>query len=151
MNNTTGNARLWERWKGAEQLALMATFEDSTTCTRVKEFCQGLMRDLGERCKVIQHVWVFSTFRMAELQAIAADEAAVADLVVIAARQTHGLPEEVKSWIEKWLQRKGERQTVLVALLQRPYDGVPGPVWVYLQEVAKRGGLELLVDLGEGS
>src|ERR1035438_3557627 len=29
MNRTIGNPRLWERWKGAEQLALMATFEDS--------------------------------------------------------------------------------------------------------------------------
>jgi hypothetical protein len=151
MNRTIGNPRLWERWKEAEQLALVATFEDSTTCTRVKEFCRDLMRDLGERCKVVQHVWVFSTFRMTELQEIAAEEAALADLVIIAARQAESLPEEVKSWIERWLQQKGKRKALLVALLDRAYDGAPNPIRAYLQEVANRGGFELLVDLGEGS
>jgi hypothetical protein len=129
----------------------MATFEDSTTCTRVKEFCQRLSRDLGERCKIIQHVWMFSTFRMAELQEIAAEEAALADLVIISARQAESLPEEVKSWIEKWLLQKGDRKAVLVGLLDRTYDGAPNRIRAYLQEVAHRGGVELVVDLGEGS
>jgi hypothetical protein len=150
MNTPTGNPRLWERWKEAEQVALMATFEDSVTCTRVKEFCQSLSRDLGMRCKIVQHVWAFSTLRMNELQEIAAEEAALSDLVIIAARPAEGLPPEVKSWIEKWLQLKGDRQVVLVALLDRTYDGAPNPVSAYLQQVAQRGRVELLVELGEG-
>jgi hypothetical protein len=149
MNMLMANPRFWERWKDAGQLALIATFEDSTTCTRVKDFCQELSRGLGDRCKIIQHVWPFSTFRMNELQDIAAEEAALSDLVVIAPRQAEGLQEEVKSWIEKWLSQKGDRRMVLVALLERTYEGAPNPIWAYLQQVAKRGELELLVDLGE--
>jgi hypothetical protein len=150
MNPPIAKPRLRERWRGAERLALMAAFEDSATCARVKEFCQSLSRDLGERCKIIQHVWVFSTFRMTELQEIAAEEAALADMVVLAARQAESLPEEVKSWLEMWLQHKGDRKAVLVALLDRTYDGAPNPIRACLQQVATRGGFELLVEVGEG-
>jgi hypothetical protein len=150
MNLPIANLTIWEQWKETGHLALMATFEDSETCTRVKEFCQELSRSLGERCKIVQHVWPFSTFRMAELQAIAAEEAALSDLVVIAARHAEGLPEEVKSWLEKWLRQKGTRSGVLVALLERTYDGAPNPIRGYLQQIAKRGSVEFLVDLGEG-
>jgi hypothetical protein len=149
MHVPISNIRAWERWKQTGQLALMATFEDSETCTRVKEFCQELARGLGGGCRIVQHVWPFSTFRMKELQDIAAEEAALSDLVVIATRQADGLQDEVKSWIEKWLSQKGDRPVVLVALLERTYEGVPNPTRTYLQQVAQRAGAEFLVDLGE--
>jgi hypothetical protein len=150
MNMTVGIPRVWERWKGAGHIALTAVFEDSNTCTRVKDFCQAMARELGAHCKITQHVWMFSTFRMEELREIAAREAAVADLVILAARPAESLPEEVQNWIEKWLEQKGARRSVLLALLDRPFDGSVNPVGTYLEKVADRGGLDLLVDLGEG-
>jgi hypothetical protein len=150
MNALTGGSQLREHWKQTHRLALMAAFEDSTTCTRVKDFCQSLSRELGEHCQIVQHVWVFSTFRMSELQDIAAEEAALSDVVIIAARHAQGLPEEVQSWIEKWLRQKGDRPAMLVALLERVYDGAENPIKAYLQQIAQRGGVELLVELGEG-
>ena len=149
MNTLIANPSLWERWKGAEQVGLLAIFEDSAASLRVKDFCQRLSRDLGEGCKIIQHIWAFSTFRMTELQEIAAEEAAMADLVIIAARPAESLPEEVEGWLEKWLQEKGNRKAVLLALLDRTYDGAASPIWAYLRGVADRGGLELLIELGE--
>jgi hypothetical protein len=149
MHVPISNVRAWERWKQTGQLALTATFEDSETCTRAKDFCRELSRSLGERCAIIQHVWPFSTFRMKELQDIAAEEAALSDLVIIAARTVEGLQDEVKSWVEKWLSRKGDRNVVLVALLERTYEGTPNVTWTYLQGVAKKGGMELLVEFGE--
>jgi hypothetical protein len=150
MDMIIAKPRLWGRWREAEQLTLLAAFEDSATCTRVKEFCQGLSRDLGGRCKIIQHVWVFSTLRMRELQEIAAEEAAVADLVIISAHQAESLPDEVKRWIDRWLQHKGTRKAVLLALLDRVYDGTPSPIRTYLQEVARRGDMEFLVESDGG-
>jgi hypothetical protein len=141
----------WQRWNESGHLVLLAAFEDSVTCTRVKDFCQGLSRDLGGRCKIIQHVWVFSTFRMKELQEIAAEEASVADLIIISAHQAESLPEEVKRWVDGWLEQKGARKPVLLALLDSIYDGVPSPIRAYLQGVAQRGGMEFLVESGETS
>ena len=66
--------QVWQRWKEAKRLALLAIFEDSVTGMRVKEFCQGLSRNLGEQCQIVEHVWLFNTLRLRELQEIAAEE-----------------------------------------------------------------------------
>lgn len=138
--------QVWQRWKEAKRLALLAIFEDSVTGTRVKEFCQGLSRNLGEQCQIVEHVWLFNTLRLRELQEIAAEEASASDLVVISVHQAEGLPDEVKSWIDLWLRQKGSRHAVLLALLDPPYEGAPGSTEAYLEKVAARGGMEFLVE-----
>jgi hypothetical protein len=130
-------------------LVLLATFEDSVTGQRVKEVCQGLSRSLGQQCQIIEHVWLFSTLRLRELQEIAAEEASVSDLVIISVHQAEGLPDEVKSWIDLWLSHKGARHAVLLALLDPAYEEVPGPTQAYLQDAARRGGMEFLVESTE--
>jgi hypothetical protein len=149
MNTTVAKFPVWQRWKEARQLVLLAAFEDSVTCTRVKEFCQGLTRDLGAECKIIQHVWLFNTFRMRELQEIAAEEAAVADLIVVAAHHAASLPDEVKGWIDLWLRQKGTHPAVLLALLDPVYEGTSSAIRSYLREVARRGQMEFLADSEE--
>ena len=149
MNTTFANPRVWQRWKEAKQLTLLAAFEDSATCTRVKEFCQGLSRDLGPECKIMQHVWLFNTLRVRELQEIAAEEASVADLIIISVHQGESLPDEVRSWIDLWLEQKGPRRAVLLALLDPAYERSSGSIRRYLEEVARRGGMDFLVEAEE--
>ena len=151
MITRVSDPQVWHRWKEAKRLAVLATFEDSVTGMRVKEFCQGLSRKLGQQCEIVEHVWLFSTFRLRELREIAAEEASEADLIVISVHQEEGLPEEVQGWIKLWLRRKGSRQTVLVALLDPPYEGASRATEAYLQEVARRGRLKLVVESGDGA
>ncbi|MGO8926697.1 MAG: hypothetical protein ACLQU3_07405 [Limisphaerales bacterium] len=146
MITRVNSPQVWQRWKEAKRLALLATFEDSVTGTRVKEFCQGLARNLGQQCQIVEHVWLFGTLRLRELQEIAAEEASTSDLIIISVHQAEGLPDEVKSWIDLWLPQKGPRQAVLVALLDPPYEGASGSTEAYLQEIARRGGMEFLVE-----
>ncbi len=127
MNATLTERQVWQQWKEAKRLALLATFEDSVTGRRVKEFCQDLSRHLGQQCQLIEHVWLFSTFRLRELREIAAEEASASDLIIISIHQAESLPDEVKNWIELWLGQKGARQAVLLALLDPDYEGEPGP------------------------
>jgi hypothetical protein len=141
--------QVWQRWKEAKRLALLAIFEDSVTGMRVKEFCQGLSRNLGEQCQIVEHVWLFNTLRLRELQEIAAEEASASDLVVISVHQAEGLPDDVKNWIDLWLRQKGSRHAVLLALLDPPYEGGAAPTEAYLQEIAARGGMEFLVESTE--
>ena len=94
--------RVWQRWRAAQRLALLATFEDSITGTRVKSFCQGLTRDLGADCRIIEHVWLFNTLRLQELREIAAEEASASDLIIISAHGAKALPDEVEGWIDLW-------------------------------------------------
>lgn len=149
MSTTVTDPQVWQRWRGAKRLALLATFEDSVTGMRVKEFCQGLSRNLGEQCQIIEHVWLFSTFRLRELREIAAEEASAADLVIISVHQGAKLPEEVTSWIDLWRSHKAPRQAVLLALLDPAYGEASGPTEAYLQEIARRRGMEFLVESEE--
>ena len=87
MGPTVINPQVRQRWREAHRVALLAAFEDSATGNRVKEFCQDLSRDLGAECRVIEHVWLFNTFGLRELQEIAAEEASASDLVIISMHQ----------------------------------------------------------------
>ena len=145
MNTTVLGPQVWQRWKEAKRLALLATFEYSVTGSRVKEFCQGLSCSLGQECQIIEHVWLFSTFRLRELQEIASEEASASDLVIISVHQAETLPDEVKCWVDLWLGHKAARHGVLLALLDPVYEGGSHSTEAYLQDVARRGGMEFLV------
>jgi hypothetical protein len=149
MQTTIANPALWQRLTEAKRLTVLAAFDDSIACTRAKYFCQALTRDLGGRCKLVEHVWVFSTFRMKELQEIAAEEAAAAEVVIISTHEADGLPDEVKDWIERWLQLKGASKALLLAILDREPEAAPTLVHAYLRGVALRGGMDFVVQFGE--
>jgi hypothetical protein len=136
---------VWQRWRASPQMTLLATFEDCSGGTRVRDFCQSLTRDLGSACAVIEHVWLFSTLRMRELRQIAADEARGSDLIIVSVQRSDELPNEVKDWIELWLRREFNHPAVLLALLDPDYEGASTAVQSYLQEVARRGGMDFLV------
>jgi hypothetical protein len=146
MDFTLTKPRAWQHWKETNRVALLAAFEDSITGTRVKAFRQGLSRDLGEDCRIVEHVWLFNTFRLHELQEIAAEEASASDLVIISVHQAQCLPDEVKSWIDLWLRPMVRHPAVLLALLDPEEERAPNGVLAYLQEVANRGGMEFLVE-----
>jgi len=149
MDTTLTKPRAWQHWKESNRVALLAAFEDSITGTRVKGFCRGLSRDLGADCRIVEHVWLFSTFRLHELQEIAAEEASASDLVIISVHQSQSLPDEVKSWIDLWLRPMVRHPAVLLALLDPEEEDAPNGVQSYLQEVASRGGMEFLVEAAD--
>ena len=127
------------------RLTAVAAYEDASTESRVHEFCRNLLRRLGPEGDVVEQMWLFSELRLPQLRAVAADEAARADLIIVSARPAESLPDEVKSWIELWLKRKKSRPKVLLGLFDPPYRGVSSSLQAYLKEVAQRGGLEFLV------
>ena len=149
MDTTLIRPRAWQHWKESNRVALLAAFGDSITGTRVKEYCQGLTRDLGADCHIIEHVWLFSTFRLRELQAIAAEEASASDLVILSVHQSQSLPDEVKGWMDLWLRPSVKHPAVLLALFDPAEEGAPNTVQTYLQGVAKKAGMEFLVEAQE--
>ena len=131
-------------------LTAVAAYEDSSTDTRVCEFCENLTRHLGPAREVKRQMWLLSELRIPQLSAIAAGEAAQADLVLISVHSCEEPPAELKSWIEQWLARKGERSTLLLGLFDAVYLGVSAPLRKYLQQVAQRGHMEFLAQSEDG-
>jgi hypothetical protein len=146
MHSTVIDPQVWQRWHHARQLTVLVAFEDSSTGTRIKEFRQDLSRRLGQHCRVIEHVWLFNMFRLRELREIAAEEAAAADVVVVAMHNSEQLSDEVKAWIDLWLQHQGERKPLLLALLEPAREGAARTIATCLQDAVREGGNELLVE-----
>jgi hypothetical protein len=146
MHSAVSSPSVWERWREARRLVLLEAFEDSATGARIKEFRHDLFLQLGHRCQIIEHVWLSSMFRLHELQEIAAEEAAAADLVVIAAHEAENLPGEVQGWLDLWLRQAGGRNAVLLALLDSGPEADPGRIEGHLQDAAKRSGMEFMVE-----
>ena len=135
--------------KHPKKLAAMAAYEDAHTEARVNEFCRGLGRNLGEQCKIIQQMWLFNELRIPQLRAIAAKEAAQADLVIISVHHAQSFPTEVKDWIGLWLGQKESRPGVLLALFDPVYQGDSTALQTYLKELSRRGKKEFLVQSEE--
>src|SRR5436853_7541896 len=102
-------------WTKAKRLSVVATYEDSATDSRVSEFCQRLTAHLGSNVLVAKQMWLFTELRIAQLRAIAADDAAQAGLVILSVHHGQALPDEVRTWLETWLPRKRTQPVVLLA------------------------------------
>lgn len=146
MDTTISKLRVWQIWKELKHLAVSAVYEDSSTRARVDEFCQRLARELGQNCEVNKGLWLLSELRTPQMRSMGAGEAAKAHLVIISVHHAESLPDEVSGWIDLWLKHKGNPQaTVLLALFDPLYTGSSSSMQARLQEVAKKGNMEFLV------
>jgi hypothetical protein len=133
------------RGKAARRPVVVAVSEDSSTDARIQEFCRSLAQQLGMPVEVRQQVWLLSELRVPQLRAIAADEAAQADLIIVSVHHAERLPSEVESWIELWLSQKRIRSAALLALFDPVYQGVSSSMQAYLRGVAQKARVEFLV------
>ncbi len=144
MDATLTKLRVWPAWQKMRRISVSAVHEDFATGARVEEFCETLAKSLGVRCEVARELWPLTELRTPKLRAIAAGEAAAADLVVISVHHAETLPGEVKSWIDLWVKQKRCRPGVLSALFDPLYVGSSGSIQTFLQGVARRGKMEFL-------
>ena len=77
----------------------------------------------------------------------AADDAAAANLIILALREDNGVPPEVKAWIKTWLARRAGAEGALVLLLDpaKELSTIVTPTHFYLHDVARSGNLEVFV------
>jgi hypothetical protein len=90
-------------------------------------------------------MWLFNFLDAAGLRTVAADEAALAHLIIISVHHAEILPDGVKAWIELWFKKRDNRNAVLLALFDPVYRGISSSTVGYLREVAERGRMRLLV------
>jgi len=149
MDVTLTKLRVWPAWQKMKRISVSAAHEDPATGTRVDDFCETLARSLGVNCEICKELWLLTELRTPQLRAIAAGEAAAADLVVISVHHAETLPGEIKSWIELWLKHKRSRPTVLSALFDPLHVGSSSSIQTFLQGVARKGNMEFLARFEE--
>jgi hypothetical protein len=144
MDATLTNLQVWPAWQKLNRIVVSAVHEDFATGVRATDFCQTLAKSLGGECEVAKELWPLTELRTPKLRAVAAGEAAAADLVIISVHHGESLPSEVKSWIDLWLKQKATRPKLLLALFDPLYLGTSSGMQSFLQGVAKKGRMEFL-------
>jgi hypothetical protein len=135
--------------KGSKSIVAVAAYEDAPTDARVNEFCRSLAQHFGHRCEITKQMWLLNELRIPQLRAIAAGEAAGADLIIVSVHHAESLPLELKNWVEGWVAQKGEGPSVLLALFDPVYQGDSGSIRSYLQQVAAKRKMQFLVQSEE--
>lgn len=144
MDATLTNLQVWPTWQKLNRIVVSAVHEDFATGARADDFCQSLSQCLGQNCEIAKELWPLTELRTPKLRAVAAGEAAAADLVIISVHHSETLPGEVKSWIDLWLKQKSTRPKVLLALFDPLYLGTSASIQSFLQGVARKGNMEFL-------
>ena len=89
-------------------------------------------------------LWRFDSFDRPERWEAAAAEAAAADIIIVALRQSRDVPLQVTSWIEEWTRCRKRHHGALVLLLdsRAARDAGKSEVAGRLQAVAETAGMD---------
>jgi len=132
-------------------LKILIVYETLYDAVRATVMSQRLADQLQSSTEIKSDLWKFEPLAYPDAREEAANEAAAADMIIFATRGTAELPDHVKSWVASWMYRKRPGEAVLVALFDREekFDGeVPRPL-DYLQEIAKKAGMDFFCNTNE--
>ncbi|HEY2083504.1 MAG TPA: hypothetical protein VGI88_12030 [Verrucomicrobiae bacterium] len=122
----------------------MVIYETPAIREHAVRFCERLVQE-KKSVALETNWWSFQVLDHPELRNDAVEKAAAADVVIFAMNAGRDLPEEIKLWIERWLNKRGEREGALVGLLGReePRD-MASFREIYLRHAARRAGMDYL-------
>jgi len=118
-------------------IKIVIAYNSAATARRAEAIYERLAQRLGDDFDFEQRLWRFDVLEEETLRAEAAKDTADADIVIVATNDDNKLPAGVQSWLESSLQQHAGG-AALVALFEHPSP----PVQPYLEEVARRGGLD---------
>jgi hypothetical protein len=103
--------------EGVQGLDVMLVYEDFTTGLRARQAFEDVAHRLNLQADFHVNLWRFDILRDPPMLERAADEAARAQLVFLAAHGQSELPLAVKSWFNLWMARaRGEPCALTVSL-----------------------------------
>jgi len=105
-------------YEPGRDFSVMITFDDDVTAKKADEVLGMFEQNLREEQGRLFHQWwntdVLAFTSMGELAAL---EAAMADMIIVAIHDAQELPEMVAVWMKRFLERRKDRPGALVAIL----------------------------------
>lgn len=122
---------------------VVIAYEDFEAGKTAKKTYDFLVSQLGHDCRFVNQMWKFNVLDIPKLREIAAKDAAMADILILACHGGADLPGAVKAWIEQWETLKSNA-LALVALFHPATAQREGAQTArsYLAGVAKRNKME---------
>lgn len=125
--------------------SVVVIYENPAIRERAVHFCERLVTE-KHFPELNLDWWSFQLLSHPSMAPGAVEKAAGADVVVFAMEGRGDLPEEIKLWIEKWLNKRGEREGAIVGLLENEeeWPGAASFREIYLRHTARRAGMDYL-------
>ncbi|MGO9200460.1 MAG: hypothetical protein ACLQM8_07960 [Limisphaerales bacterium] len=129
---------------------VVIAYEDFDTGKHARKTYDFLVENLGQECQFANQMWKFDVLRIPALREMAANDATLADVIIISCHGGDELPGSVKAWIESWLAQK-VNPIALVALFDCPPEEFPKTqgIRTYLANAARKGGIEFFAQPDE--
>jgi hypothetical protein len=125
---------------------VVIAYDSLDVARRAEAVYDRLARRLQQTFEFQQRLWRFDVLEEESLRAQAVRDAADADIVIVAMKDDKEVPKAVQSWLESLLGHLNGT-AALVALLDRPGASVQP----YLEDVARRGGMDFFAQSGKAS
>lgn len=125
---------------------VVIAYDNLDVAKRAEAVYDRLTQRLDEAFEFQQRLWRFDVLEEESLRAQAVRDAVDADIVIVAMKDDSEVPEAVRRWLESLLGRNSGA-TALVALLDRPGASAQP----YLEDVARRGGMDFFAQSGNAS
>jgi hypothetical protein len=129
--------------------SVVVVYEDDSARERAVAFCDQLVSRFWTRFEFDVSWWSFAVLEAAGRAKEAAEKAVRADLVAFATSPEGEFPLPVKLWVETWLTQRGDREGMLVGLLE-PVAGagsLEGQKHQYLRHAAHQGAMDYLTQV----
>jgi hypothetical protein len=127
--------------------------DDQVASARGAAVLERLAGQMEEECDQLNtETWEFAALRAPEARNQAAGRIRDANMIIISAQGGEELPEYIKHWIEGLLHQRRDRETAIVALLDRepaPARELPR-LGNYLRALAEKSGLDFFCNQGAG-
>ena len=126
--------------------SLVVIYESVESGKRANYFCESLMREMGDSTLFARDLWSFKVLDIPQVRSVAAEVAAVADVVILALDGNAQLPDGVKAWMEEWVSHVGDENPMLIALFGPSDDGqeTEASTRAFFRAVAETAGLTFL-------
>ena len=130
---------------------VVVVYEDSQCRDEAVKFCDLLVQRFWATHGFEINWLAFSNLQPTSSAAAESAEKAVnAALILFVTRPQGELPIDVMLWIQKWSSKRGEREGVLVGLLdQGAMNGLADDKHLYLRNVAHRVGMDYVTKMPE--
>jgi len=126
---------------------VVIAFEDSIAGDHAQAFYEHLSRRLGADFEFTRYQWSFTLLRDQKVSEVAAHDASMADIVIIATHGDTELPEHVDQWFQEWVGRNAGPMA-LVALFACPAlcSQTRDDVRSALARIAQTGGMDFFAE-----
>ncbi|MBM3840656.1 MAG: hypothetical protein FJ398_22385 [Verrucomicrobia bacterium] len=129
-------------------LRFFIAYENIEMGLQALQLYQRVARRFGQEHRFQLDLWKFEALGVPSLDKHAAEEAAAADLVIVAANRDDRVPLDLRIWVEQWTDRKIGKECVLVFLSEHSHSAPDGaaPLHTFLRDVASQNLMTFLSD-----